>query len=47
MDGGGEGVVGGEALKEVLVEQRRRFVVEGEGGKVGFRMVAWVAVARK
>ena len=35
------------AMKTVLKEQKERFLVEGEGSRVGFRMVAWIAVVRK
>ncbi|MCJ1362981.1 hypothetical protein MMC16_002087 [Acarospora aff. strigata] len=36
-----------EVTERVLREGRERFCVEGEGGKVGVEMAAWIAVGRK
>lgn len=41
-----KGRIGG-MLRGVLVEQRGRFIVELEDGKIGLPMCAWIAKAVK
>ncbi|MCJ1486032.1 hypothetical protein MMC06_006208 [Schaereria dolodes] len=36
-----------DAIREVLLTQRERFLVQEESGRIGIRMIAWIATAKK